>query len=283
MTRKLSSSTLTNLRRILEEYFFLVLSTIVKQQDRIKSVKYVTSGEHCERLRFIASSNQSQIKKEGRSGTTKVHKFLDGHEIGEVVLQVNSPAFYANFFHYKSPFDAFQSEMLDDERTRTVWSSHPDELLALFQSDYIDFRPQNLDWRWKIVSAFRTSPLKTNFPRRKDFVPFKGVSMTDTLIMQNCSKGELCRYRRALLRLFLGDLIGGFSIGSIKQGNFELVGLSRDAILSIQDAFLRSLLISVSMCVRDQSDSEQMTLCKSVFLALAMSLLNIWALLKLIL
>ncbi|KAJ5454991.1 hypothetical protein N7530_012760 [Penicillium desertorum] len=120
--------------RSLETYFSRILSSLVRSQSRIKSVKYITSGEHCARTRIIHSYQQHSREKGPHCPDEEAKK----EGLGQVVFKVNTPTFYSRFFHYKSPFAAMQSELLDDERTRTVWSSHPQEFTALFPCDMAD-------------------------------------------------------------------------------------------------------------------------------------------------
>ncbi|KAJ6118896.1 hypothetical protein N7471_013516 [Penicillium samsonianum] len=120
--------------RALEKYFSMILSSIVQSQSRIKSVKYITSGEHCARTRVMYSHQQHSGEKAPHRPDEEASK----EALELIVFKVNTPTFYSRFFHYKSPFAAMQSELLDEERTRTVWSSHPQELAALFPHDLAD-------------------------------------------------------------------------------------------------------------------------------------------------
>jgi hypothetical protein len=195
----------------------------------------------------------------------------------QIVFQVNTPTFFSRFFHYKSPFAAIQSELLDDEPTRTVWSSHPQEFAALFPHDIADTCRQPLNWRWRIISILRTAPLKTSFSRQTAYESCTGISLIDHLIMQQCSKRQFRDYRRALIRLFLGHWIGGFSIGTIREGDFELIGLSRDAILMIYEALLKAGLVSLGIFVAGDCAIEATTFTNLLVQMLGMAGLNIWA------
>jgi hypothetical protein len=198
----------------------------------------------------------------------------------QIVFKVNTPAFYSRFFHYKSPFAAMQSELLDDERTRTVWSSHPQELAALFPHDLADTRREPVDWRWRIISILRTAPTKTNFPRRITYEPCRGTALTDYLVMQQCPSDQIHDYRRTLIRLFLGHWIGGFPAGSIKEGDFELIGLSRDAILMLYEAFLKAGIVSLGILLAGSSATKATNIANLLFAIFSLTGLNIWACLR---
>lgn len=264
------------LYRTLEKYFSTILASMVRNQSHIKSVKYITPGEHCARARVMhthqpyCGENGSPHPDEKRNKGAR-----------EVVFQVNTPTFYSRFFHYRSPFAAIQSELLDDERTRTVWSSHPQEFAALFSHDHMTRTwREPLDWRWKIISALRTAPTKTNFPRRTAYESCRGPSFTDHLVMQQCSPRQLRNYRRALIRLFLGHWIGGFPVGSTKEGDFELIGLSREAILMIYEGFLKAGLVILAILLAGSSVVEPTNTAYLLFSMLSVAGLNIWACLK---
>jgi hypothetical protein len=81
----------------------------------------------------------------------------------------------------------------------------------------------------------RTAPPKTNLPRRTPYEACRGTSLTDTLVMQQCSNDQFRDYRRALVESFLGHWVGRFPLGFIKEADFELIGLSRGAILGIYE------------------------------------------------
>lgn len=206
-------------------------------------MKYVTSGEHCDRIRVIHARPQCSGGQVSAWSIDTIEETDDEtHE--QIVFQVNTPAFYSNFFHYRSPFAAIQSELLDEERTRTVWSSHPREFAALFPHDNGDIWRKPPDWRWRIISILRSAPTQTNFPRQTPYEPCNGISLTDSVVAQHCSDDDFRAYRRALIRNFLGHWIGGFPPGLIKGGDFELIGLSRDAVLRVHEAFLKAVMMT---------------------------------------
>lgn len=72
----------------------------------------------------------------------------------------------------------------------------------------------------------------------------------DSWILKNCTLEEVKDYRRALLRVFLGDWIGG-TIWPLKlfSDDMEPFGLSRDAVLRIYDAVIRAGMVSASVGV----------------------------------
>jgi hypothetical protein len=101
--------------------------------------------------------------------------------------------------------------------------------------------------------------------------------------MQQCSKDQLRNYKRALIRLFLGHWIGGLPIGSTKEGDFELIGLSRDAILMIYEASLKVGLVISAIFFVGKSAIEPANIAYLLFAMLSIASLNIWACLKSIL
>lgn len=225
----------------------------------------------------VIRSDQHQVDLEDPNNDEKKQMEESSEHI---VFKVNTPTFYTRFFHYDSPFAAIQNEMLDNERTRTVWSSHPQELAALFPQDTKNTCREPLDWRWRIISSIRTAPNKTNYPRYKSYEPCRGTSLTDILVKEQCSMIEFRDYRRALIRHFLGHWIGGFSIGPVRQGDFELIGLSRDAVLKIYEAFLKLGFVMSTIFFVRKASSEPANVAYSLFAIFSMSSLNLWACLK---
>ena len=251
----------------------------MKNQSRIKSLRYITSGEHCERIRIIHSRPRHPGEPDSiEAATTKME--TDPEKPEQIDFQVNTPAFYARFFHYRSPLAAIQSELLDDKRTRTAWSSHPHLFAALFPHDHEAVWRQPPDWRWRLISILRGAPTKTNFPRQTAYEPCQGISLTDVIVAEHCSKDQLRTYRRILVRVFLGRWIGGFSIGPIKEGDFELIGLSRDAVLMIHDAFMKALIVTGAILVGGNGAWRPATTAYLLCMMLSVAGLNLWACLK---
>lgn len=200
----------------------------------------------------------------------------ESHE--PVVFQVTTPTFYSKFFHYHSPFAALERELLDESNTRTAWSSHPREFAALF-SRTTEVVRQPKDWRWDLISLLRTPPSATNFPHLIAYETFGGISLADYWVLQHCSIHQVRKYQCALLRLFLGNRIGGFSLGSFK-GDFELIGLSRDAMLLVYDVSLKAGLASLSLILANDRTFKSNGVVDVFFCMLGMASLNIWACLK---
>ena len=252
---------------------------MVEGQTRIKSVKYITSGEHCDRIRVIRAHPQCS------GGQVPVWSIDIEKGTGEethekIVFQVNTPTFYSNFFHYRSPFVALQSELLDEERTRTVWSSHPSEFAALFPHDNEDIWRKLPDWRWRIIFILRSAPTQTNFPRQKPYEPCNGISLTDNIVAQHCSDDDFRAYRRALIRNFLGDWIGGFAPGLIKGGDFELIGMSRDAVLMVHEAFLKAAIMTWAINVAGHNAVGPTSTAYLLSTVLSVTGLSLWACFK---
>ena len=251
----------------------------MKNQSRIKSLRYITSGDHCERIRIIHSRPRHPGEPDSiEAPTTKGE--TDRERSEQIDFQVNTPAFYSRFFHYRSPLAAIQSELLDDERTRTAWSSHPHEFAALFSHGHGDVWHQPPNWRWRLISILRGAPTLTNFPRQTVYEPCQGISLTDLVVTEHSSECQLRAYRRALIRLFLGRWIGGISIGPIKEGDFELIGLSRDAVLMVHDAFLKATLVTWAIFVGGNGAIKPATTADLLCMMLGMAGLNLWACFK---
>ncbi|CAI7622962.1 unnamed protein product [Penicillium manginii] len=260
--------------RILEDYFFLILSDAVKKQSRLKCIKYIASGEHCERVRLIHASHHYHRKMDNTSVVER--ESAESYEM--VVFQVTTPTFYSKFFHYHSPFAALERELLDESNTRTAWSSHPREFIALFFHT-TELVRQPKDWRWDLISLLRTPPSATNFPHLIAYETFGGISLADHWVQQHCSLHKIRKYQCTLLRLFLGNRIGGFSLGSFK-GDFELIGLSRDAMLLVYEIFLKAGLASITLILANDKTSNCNGMVGVFFCMLGMASLNIWACLK---
>lgn len=257
----------------------MILRSLVKSQSRIRNLRYITSGEHCDRVRIIqAPTEYPGAQVSVRSFATEA-KANGTHE--DIVFQVNTPTFYSRFFHYRSPFAAIESELLDDdERTRTVWSSHPYEFAALFPHDKGNIWREPLDWRWRIISMLRSDPIQTNFPRQTVYEPCNGVSLTDNVVAQHCSDDDFRAYRRALIRNFLGHWMGGLPPGFIKEGDFELIGLSRDAVLRALEAFLKVAIVTWAISSVGNSAVEATNTAYPFITMLNVTGLNFWACLK---
>lgn len=260
----------------MEKYFFVVLSAIVKRQNVIKSVKYETPGEHCERIRVLYS-NPHDTAKAG-TGCPMSGKQTVEDEDGQITFKVITPNFFARFFHYNSPLAAIQGELLDDERTRTAWCSHPDEFASLFSSAQTDEFLEYPDWRWKVISALRTAPSETNFPHHNPYQPCRGISMIDTFVLQACTKDQVHEYRRGLVRLFLSHCMG--TISWPVNTDFELIGLSQDAIVTIHEAFLKTALTILGLIASSAIVRDSISVFSLPLWFLALGGLNCWACLK---
>lgn len=258
----------------METWFFIILSSMVSRQDTITSVKYETAGDHCERIRILYSDRY----KPSENGTGCITRD-EGHE--QITFKVLDPKFFVRFFHYNSPLAAINRELLDpDDRTHTAWRSHPETIGSLFSHTQTDEYLEYPDWRWKIISKLRTAPPETNFPHQVAWEPCRGISMTDSLVLQLCSKDQIDQYRRNLFRLFFSHWLGAISWPVATD--FELIDLSRDAVVMICEAFLKSILAILVLvtygAVRDPINVQYLPLA-----FLCMGGLNIWACFKSIL
>jgi hypothetical protein len=72
----------------------------------------------------------------------------------------------------------------------------------------------------------------------------------DMGIHKYCSPGEVRDCRRALLRVFLGEWLGG-TIWPLKLFSYDIepFGLSRDAVLRIYDAMIRAVMVAATVKV----------------------------------
>lgn len=269
------------LSRVLERYFRLLLRHTVENHPTPISVTYITPGEHCKKSEVFHShasafSSSPQLNDKQHTATTDpasasveaLPTTTPPSEPLHIVFQTISPTFYSRFAHYQSPHAALASELLDDERTRTAWSSHPDEFAALFEetriratSSFTDASPPGSGsaWQWALLPLLRRAPARTNFPRATPCAAFGGLSDMDRFVLSRCSAGEIRTYRRAVLRLFVGEWIGGVWFGPLKRftDDFEPYGLSRDGALRVWDAVVKTvLLIKAVAALRFEGEGE---------------------------
>jgi hypothetical protein len=72
----------------------------------------------------------------------------------------------------------------------------------------------------------------------------------DLWVLEHCSPKEVKDYRRAVLRVFIGEWIGG-TIGPLNRfsDDLEPFGLSRDAVLRIYDAVIKAATVAATTAV----------------------------------
>ncbi|KAH8808673.1 hypothetical protein F5884DRAFT_900883 [Xylogone sp. PMI_703] len=277
--------------RTLERSFRQILKTIVENHSSPISVTYVTPGEHSHKSETFHSltvlSARNKVPTVTSGTVTPPDSSADGIKI---TLQVISPIFYSRFFHYKSPQAAFASELLDDARTRTLWSSDPTLFASILEQDTTFNSPQNKTsllypsnsnkWHWWLIFLLRAAPVATNYPRSTPYESFKGLSDIDRWVLQNCSPEEVRGYRRATFRIFLGEWIGG-AIWPLSQfsSDLEPFGLSRDAVLRIYDAIIKSVVFTgiVEAAVRHHEGYGTLSMSMVGWI---ISGVNLWACLK---
>jgi hypothetical protein len=170
--------------------------------------------------------------------------------------------------------------LLDDERTWTVWLSHPQEFAALFPHDKGNIWREPPDWRWRIISILRSAPTRINFLRQTVYEPSNRISLTENVIAQHCSDDDFRAYRRALIRNFLGHWIGCFPLGFIKDGDFELIGLARGAVLRAHEAFLKAAIVTWAINLAGHSAVGVTNTSYLLFTMLSVTGLNLWACFK---
>jgi hypothetical protein len=203
----------------------------------------------------------------------------------DVTLQVISPIFYSRFFHYETLCTAVAGELLDHVQTRTVWASNPDLIISILGSTATakktgTGKDPTSGWRWRLLSIIRTAPVATNYARGTPYIYFKGLSDMDHWILKHCHLSESEDYRRAMLRVFLGERIGG-TAGPLKRfsDDLEPFGLSRDAVLRIYDATIKALMVTMTVSSVKLLEGEHSTWVIGLA-EWATAGLNLWACVK---
>ncbi|KAL5350993.1 hypothetical protein ACLOAV_004566 [Pseudogymnoascus australis] len=281
--------------RTLERSFRLILKSAVENHPSPLSVTYVTPGEHSKKSEIFRSVNaQEPIQKQSDldASSTETEKlrnlsFGKDNSPANIAFQVISPVFYSRFFHYDSPCSAFTGELLDDDRTRTVWSSDPNIFMSIFCSTVtftgtkaITYSSVSNHWRWWLVSLLRTAPVATTFPHITPYRCFKGLSSMDHWILEHCLRSDAEEYRRAMLRIFIGEWIGG-TAGPMKRfsNDLEPFGLSRDAVLRIYDATIKAFVVTMAVSLIRVLETESNMRVKGLVGWLVAGA-NLWACLK---
>ena len=286
---------LTTFNRTLERSFRLILKDLVENHPLPLTVTYVTPGEHSrksETFRSLNAEEALQEQSDSDAPSTEAEKsqnLSSGKDDSppNIVLQVISPIFYSRFFHYDSPCSAFTGELLDDDRTRTVWSSDPNIFMSIFYSTVsftgtkpITYSSVSNHWRWWLVTLLRTAPVATDFPHVTPYKSFKGLSCMDHWILEHCLRSEAEDYRRAMLRVFIGEWIGG-TAGPLKRfsNDLEPFGLSRDAVLRIYDATIKAFVVTMTVSLIEVLETGYNTQIKGL-VGWAVAGVNLWACLK---
>lgn len=246
--------------RTLERSFRLILKAAVDRHVSPLHVIYKTPGEHSHKSEVFLSRSALEFKTAApaAAGTiTPPASDSDDEDTLKVTIQVISPIFYSRFFHYRVPEAAITSELLDDARTRTLWSSDPELLASIFSLahiegstsvDEIKYPERSNRWHWWLLSLLRAAPIATNYDRSTPYKPFKGPSAMDLWVLQNLSVQQVREYRRALLRVFLGEWIGG-TLGPLKRfsDDMEPFGMSRDAVVRTYDAAFKAAIVAATV------------------------------------
>ncbi|KAL5344820.1 hypothetical protein ACLOAV_010217 [Pseudogymnoascus australis] len=281
--------------RTLERSFRLILKNFVENHPLPLSLTYVTPGEHSNKSEAFRSLNAQEPRQKSSDldapptdqGEPRTLSFGNDNGPPHIALQVISPVFYSNFFHYDSPCSAFTGELLDDHRTRTLWSSNPNLFMSIFYStaSFTGTKPiahssVSNHWRWRLVSILRTAPVATNCPRSTPYKSFRGLSCMDHWILERCLRSEAENYRRAMLRIFIGEWIGG-TAGPLKRfsNDLEPFGLSRDAVLRIYDATIKAFVVSTTVSLIRVLETGYNTQIKGL-VGWAVAGVNLWACLK---
>ena len=246
--------------RKLERNFRLFLKSVVESHPVPIIITYKTPGEHSPKSETFQSGAASEKKTPITTVELPPSPSDSETEVTplNIVLQVISPTFYSRFFHYKSPSAALTGELLDEESTRTLWSSDPILLTSIFETSSIaqsasektpSYPKRSSKWQWQLLSYLRAPPLTINSLRRIQYQPFKGLSSMDYWSIEHLSSEEVKDYRRTLLRVFLGEWVGGavFPL-TIFFDDTEIFGLSRDGVLRIYDAIIKAALVAA--CVK---------------------------------
>ncbi len=292
--------------RTLERHFRSFLQHSVENHPTPISVTYITTGEHCKKSEvFHSRASSSQLDKHSITpvGTVETpptpprSPTSPPSDSPHIVFQVISPIFYSRFVHYKSPHAAFTGELLDDERTRTTWSSHPEQFTSIFsptpslddnkepssstrQHTPVKYPPGSSAWHWTLLSLLRRAPIATNYQRKEPYAKFRGLSDMDRFVLSRCSATETRRYRRAVLRVFVGEWIGGVPFGPLRRftDDFEPFGLSRDGALRVLEAFLKTALLARAVAAFRGTAGETTYQDGADYLWLAAG--NLWAMIK---
>lgn len=277
----------------MERSFRLILKAAVKTHPSPITVTYITPGEHSQKSEVFQSPDiqrSSQLLCDTEvpySKAGEVPRPSSSNDIGSlnITLQVISPIFYSRFFHYESSRAAFAGELLDHVRTRTVWASDPDLIMSIFGSTATSMKhgtyptgSNRLGW-W-LLSILRTAPVATNYPRGTPYIYFKGLSDMDHWILEHCQLSETEVYRRAMLRVFLGERIGG-TLGPLKRfsNDLEPFGLSRDAVLRIYDATIKAFIVTMIVSLFKLLEGEH-SIWVIGLVEWATAGLNLWACMK---
>lgn len=254
------------MHRYLEKDFFLILEAMVKTQSHVRSVKYISPGEHAPRERIVYSA-----WSKFRDGNDLFNPLRSTAKLPDVTFQVLTPTFYSRFFHYSSPSAAIKAELLADPRARTAWCSDP-EIFAAMVSKPLTISPVPMDWRWRVVCLVRCQPTETNYASETLWERFDGLSVSDQFVVARCTEQQHREYRRALLRLYLGEWMGGMFFGH-HYGDLEQIGLSRDAVIRIHEATFKTFLALLVAASAKASGHDNLAV-------LAHTALDVWACLK---
>lgn len=103
----------------------------------------------------------------------------------------------------------------------------------------------------------------------------------DKWVLEHCSTEHVREYRRALLRVFIGERIGGATFGPFARfsDDLEPFGMSRDAVLRIYDAVLKAGIVTAAVENMRSLESE----CNAWDIGVAGWIsagLNLWACFK---
>jgi hypothetical protein len=232
--------------RILERYFSLMLRDTVENQSEVPSVEYHSPCEHNPRVQIMSGKQPTAVSFEGLM--TPPATPIDGSSSTSV--QIISPSFYSRFFCYKSPWAAFDRELLEDKKSCMADTSDRDAIVKLFapgkESDRrsVGPRPQPLGWRWNLIFLLRTAPPQTAYEKTVAYEGFRGPSAMDEWVLRNCTADQIREYRRALLRTYAGNWFGGFNLGAL-SGDFNLFGLSREGALRMHEAWAKAAVLTL--------------------------------------
>lgn len=284
---------LKNLARTLERSFRLILKASVEAHPSPISLTYITPGEHSQKSEVFRSLNMQRSSEllhkvkdpSSEAGESPIPSSSDNLSPLDITLQVISPIFYSRFFHYETSCTAVAGELLDHVQTRTLWASNPDLITSILGSTatakkYGTDPTSSNGWRWRLLSILRTAPVATNYARGTPYIYFKGLSDMDHWILEQCHLSESEDYRRAMLRVFLGERIGG-TAGPLRRfsDDLEPFGLSRDAVLRIYDATIKAFIVTMTVSLVKLLEGEHNTWVIGL-VEWATAGLNLWACVK---
>jgi hypothetical protein len=271
--------------KTLERHFRQMLKDQVENYPCPLTVIYKNPGEHSLREEKFTSPSTATSKD---SSLAQPKSAAPLSLPSEMTFQVLTPSFYHRFFHYQSASSALMSELLDNEElSHTAWSSHPSQFISFLSHSTTNTKEpvapasharqlglfQHL--QWKTTAFLRPRVPELNYARKQRVLGFSGLSSMDLHVLEKRTPQGAQEYRRALLQVYLGERIGS---------NWEVIGLSTDAVLRIYDAMVKVVLLELSawavISLIDNTSIGGTTFGSVGLTVLGATALNTWAIFK---